>query len=164
MPGHAPRTLVAADVMTPEPICADRSDTVHAIIRMLNDHEISGVPVTDANGRAVGAVSRADILRKALDGGSRAPAFLFEMLRDSDQDFAELPDESVTTVEDLMTPDPACVGVDTPATEIARLMAERRIHRVIVTDRVGIPVGIVTSLDLLEVFPAESAARARAGS
>jgi CBS domain-containing protein len=86
------------------------------------------------------------------------------MLRDSDQDFAESPDESVTTVEDLMTPDPACVGVDTPVTEIARLMAERRIHRVIVTDRVGIPVGIVTSLDLLEVFPAESAARARAGS
>jgi CBS domain-containing protein len=45
-------------------------------------------------------------------------------------------------------------------TEIARIMGERRIHRVLVTDRAGIPVGIVTSLDLLEVFPAELPAAA----
>lgn len=160
-PGHASRTLVAADVMTPEPICADRSDTVHAIARLLNDHEISGVPVTDGTGRVVGTVSRSDILRKSLEDGSRPPAFLFETLRERDEEIAEFPDESVTTAEELMTPSPACVSVDTPVAEIARLMAERRFHRVIVTDRIGIPVGIVTSLDLLEVFPAEAAAHAR---
>ena len=149
--------------MTPEPICAERSETVRAIIRLLNDHEISGVPVVDGTGRAVGAVSRSDILRKALDGGgSRAPAFLFETMQDDDRDFADFPDESVTSAEDLMTPDPACVAVDAPVADIARLMTERRIHRVLVTDRVGIPLGIVTSLDLLEVFPDGSAPRTRA--
>lgn len=157
--GNTPRTLVAADVMTPEPVCADRSDTVHAVARLLRDHEISGLPVTDGAGRVVGAISRADLLRKSLEDGSRPPAFLFETLRERDEEIAEFPDESVTTAEDLMTPSPVCVAAGTPVAEIARLMTRNRFHRVIVTDGIGLPIGIVTSLDLLEIFPAESAAR-----
>lgn len=154
-----PRRLVAADVMTPEPICADPSDTARALGRLLAEHDISGVPVVDTNGRAIGIVSRTDLLKRCLDDGrNRPPAFLFEVLREADAEPGEFADEDLPTVEDLMMPEPACVATDTPIAEIARLMSERRIHRVIVTDRIGIPVGIVTSLDLLEAFPAEAAA------
>jgi CBS domain-containing protein len=36
---------------------------------------------------------------------------------------------------------------------VARLMFEKRIHRIIVADHDKFPVGIITSLDLLGVFP-----------
>lgn len=155
------RPLVAADVMTPEPVCAAPADSARMLARLLAEHGISGVPVVDASGRAVGIVSRADLLARILDDtGSRPPAFLFEVLRELDREPGEFADEDLPTVEDLMMPEPACVSPDTPVSEIARLMGERRIHRVVVTDRIGIPTGIVTSLDLLEVFPAEAAAAA----
>jgi CBS domain-containing protein len=149
-------TLVAADVMTPEPVCIDPGDSARSLGRLLAEHDISGVPVVDANGRAIGIVSRRDLLRRSFDGtGNRPPAFLFETLAETGVEVGEFADEDLPTVEDLMTPEPACVPPDMPVTDLARLMSERRIHRVIVTDRVGIPVGIVTSLDLLEIFPAE---------
>jgi len=156
------RRIVAADIMTPEPICADPSDSARTLGRLLAEHDISGVPVVDANGRAIGVVSRADLLKRALDGtGDRPPAFLFEVLGEFDVETGEFADEDLPRAEDLMTPEPACVNADLPVSDIARLMGERRIHRVIVTDRSGIPVGIVTSLDLLEIFPAEIAAAGR---
>jgi CBS domain-containing protein len=159
----APRRAlqIASEVMTPEPICADPADSSRSLARLLAEYDISGVPVVDANGRAIGVVTRADLVRRIFDGtGNRPPAFLFEMLGETGIEPGEFDDGDLPTVGDLMTPEPACVRTDTPVTEIARIMGERRIHRVLVTDRAGIPVGIVTSLDLLEVFPAEIAAAA----
>jgi CBS domain-containing protein len=52
-----------------------------------------------------------------------------------------------------MTEDPITVSRETPLPEIARVMSEKRIHRVIVTDGENFPLGIITSLDVLGAFP-----------
>jgi CBS domain-containing protein len=48
-----------------------------------------------------------------------------------------------------MTPDPVTVRPGTPVKEVARLMLDAHIHRVIVVDARGRPVGVVSSTDLI---------------
>ena len=48
-----------------------------------------------------------------------------------------------------MTPGPVTVAATTPITEVARIMSQAHIHRVIVADVRQCPVGIVTSTDVL---------------
>ena len=54
-------------------------------------------------------------------------------------------------VRDAMTTDPITATPDTPISHMAKLMHERRIHRVIVTED-GRPVGIVATLDLVRLL------------
>jgi CBS domain-containing protein len=59
--------------------------------------------------------------------------------------------EQVPTAEvrHFMTPDVVTVGPRTPLTDVAQMMMDAHIHRVIVADKEGRPVGIVTSTDIL---------------
>jgi CBS-domain-containing membrane protein len=54
-------------------------------------------------------------------------------------------------VRDIMTPTVYTVAAETPVPELARAMISGRVHRLFVT-RKGRIVGIVTSLDLLELL------------
>ncbi len=51
----------------------------------------------------------------------------------------------------LCTYKPISVTADTPISEVARLMVERKIHHVVVTKDDGI-VGVVSSLDFVRTF------------
>jgi CBS domain-containing protein len=55
-------------------------------------------------------------------------------------------------VDDIMTPDAVTAGPATPIHELATKMVGSRVHRVIIVDREEIPVGIVTSLDLVRAL------------
>jgi CBS domain-containing protein len=58
----------------------------------------------------------------------------------------QLPAESVGQ---FMTADPVTVAEDTPLAELARQMVDGHIHRLIVIDCQGRPMGIVSSTDIL---------------
>jgi CBS-domain-containing membrane protein len=58
----------------------------------------------------------------------------------------QLPTESVGQ---FMTADPVMVSAETPVTELARQMIDGHIHRLIVVDLQGKPIGIVSSTDIL---------------
>jgi CBS domain-containing protein len=150
--------LKARDVMVAEPVCVEPSTTVRQLAMVLEEHEISGAPVIDAQGRLIGVVSKTDLIRRCSEGTlDLPPAYLFEVLRDQDDpgDRAEssvIP-EPLVCVEDFMTEDPVTVTPDAPLGRVAQLMSEASIHRVIVVDGERMPVGIITSLDMLRVFP-----------
>ena len=61
-------------------------------------------------------------------------------------DVEKLPTEEV---RHFMTADPVTVGPDTPIRRLARLMIDAHIHRVIVVDEAQVPLGVVSSTDLL---------------
>ena len=50
--------------------------------------------------------------------------------------------------------DPVTTGPDASVAEVAHRMATERVHRVVVVDAERRPIGIVTTLDVLKVFPA----------
>jgi CBS domain-containing protein len=110
--------------------------------------------VVDASGRLIGVVSKTDILHRALEGpvGSR-PGSFFERLAEGFNLDTDMSPESLGTVDELMSPDPITATPEEPVVTVARRMAENGIHRVIVVDRSGGPIGIVTALDALRVFP-----------
>jgi CBS domain-containing protein len=146
--------LLAKDVMVAEPICVEPSMTIRQLARVFEENEISGAPVVDQEGRAIGVVSKTDLIRRCSEGTvDIPPAYLFEVLSAESGQDEEIILEPLVCVGDFMTEDPVSVTANTPARDVARLMFEKRIHRIIVVDHDRFPVGIITSLDLLGVFP-----------
>jgi len=148
-PTHA--LPLAKDVMTRDPICVSGSDSARELAELLDGNEISGVPVLDVEERVIGVVSRTDLLRRCVEGpmGIRqdsSPSDWLELGGHNVDDSVE----ALGTVEDFMTPDPIMVAADTPLSEVTRTVLEERVHRVVVVDSRGRPVGIITSLDLVE--------------
>jgi len=143
----------AKDVMSVEPVCIDRDMTVRQIARLLEENEISGAPVVDGHGCLVGVISRTDLLRRWTSGDAdRDPAVLVQMFAGNDDVDLDWAGEDATMAEDIMTGDPVTAEESTPVSELARRMIEARVHRIIVVDRLRVPIGIVTSLDLVKVL------------
>jgi CBS domain-containing protein len=151
--------LKAKDVMTPDPVCVTPSTRLRELARLFEEHEISGVPVVDQQGRVVGVVSKSDLIRRCSEGTDDVPpAYLFEVLAEQgdEDEISEIMPEQLVCVQDLMTEGAVTVGPGQPVVSVARLMAEKRVHRVVVTDGSNLPIGIITSLDLLGAFAHES--------
>jgi len=55
-------------------------------------------------------------------------------------------------VRDAMSREVVSVTPDVPVSELARLMLDRRVHRLLVLDFAGTPVGVVSVDDLLQVL------------
>jgi len=146
---------LASDVMTPDPVCVQPGCGLRRFALMLEEHGISGAPVVDARGVLVGVASRTDLIRRCSEGSADVPpAFLFEVLRAGGGGEAEtvIP-EPLVCVEDIMTTTPVTVTAGTPVGRVARLMFERHIHRVVVVNEEQCPIGVITSLDVLGVWP-----------
>jgi CBS domain-containing protein len=62
--GRNPLSLRAGDVMTAPAVCAQETDHVEAVKRMMERDQIRRIPVVDANGGICGIVSLADIARR----------------------------------------------------------------------------------------------------
>jgi CBS domain-containing protein len=143
----------AKDVMTPEPICVEPATDVRQLTRIFAENEFTGAPVLGNDGTVIGVVSVTDVVRRISEGTLNiSPAFLFDIVAEQesgDLEGVEYDTEQVITVEDIMTEGPETVTPDTPIAEVARLMHEGRVHRVVVVDGGGFPRGIITSLDLI---------------
>lgn len=157
------RPATAADVMTPEPVCATGGMTVREVARLLDSIEVSGAPVVDGEGRLIGVVSRSDLLRGFLAGEfGDDQGSLLELFGGDDEGeaFQRGPDpEPLVVVEDFMSPDPVTAPPTATITALAQRMVEARVHRIVIVDAEGLPVGIVTSLDLVQVLAGQAASR-----
>jgi CBS domain-containing protein len=57
------------DLMTPDPVCAEETDSVEKVARLIAEKHHNHLPVVDAEGRLVGLVTRADVLAALVDQG-----------------------------------------------------------------------------------------------
>jgi CBS domain-containing protein len=126
--------LVAGDYMTIMPIVISPDARIEDAERMLEVHEVTGLPVVD-DGRLVGVISQTDILRGSGDVHS-AVRRRYTGLR----------------VADLMSSPAVTVDISTPLREAARLMRDEKIHRVVVIDGDERPLGVLTSMDFVSLY------------
>jgi CBS domain-containing protein len=63
--------MMAADVMTPDPICVSPDASITDAIRLMLERKFSGLPVVDAGGSVVGIVTEGDLLRRTETGTQR---------------------------------------------------------------------------------------------
>jgi CBS domain-containing protein len=153
-------TLKARDVMQTNPITVSPDASLTQAHRLFAEEEISGAPVVDDDGRVVGVVSSTDLIRaipEELDEGSASrPADFQEDEPYLDGDEARVLDELVDPlperkISEVMTRDLISVTSDTPVTDVARVMRNGHIHRVLVIDD-GVLHGIITTFDLIQLL------------
>jgi CBS domain-containing protein len=114
----------ARDIMTVEVLTVPPEMPLTQLATLLDDHDISGAPVTDRDGRVVGVVSATDLVRRA-----------------------RLPNPA-GTVADIMTRGTVSVRPATTVPDLARFLVRSRLHRALVMEE-GRLLGIVTAHDAL---------------
>ena len=150
------KTQTLKDLMNPDIMTVADDMTTDELARFLVEREISGALVVDSEGRLIGVVSMTDISRNLAEPSDDISSPWSDFYRDDAPELArqDLGHRSVeqraATVRDVMTPMVAQIEVTAPVSEAARIMVERHIHRLLVTEGRD-PVGIITSTDLLKM-------------
>ena len=151
--------LLARDVMQSAVLAVPSDLTVADLGDFLITHRIGGVPVID-EGILVGIVSRSDIVRAASLDRSLAGIAL-EGVEQAEFAPAEAPEPIALlrgatravesrAVRDIMVVDPVTVPLDAPIADVARVLSERHLHRVLVTEGTAVR-GVITALDLVRL-------------
>jgi CBS domain-containing protein len=112
-----------------------RPDTpLKAAAEVMAAQRVSGLPVIDADGRAVGVVSEADVIAKERTPGRRPN-----------------PKAEAVAVGQAMTVPPITVRRETSVEVATALTTEYDVERLPVVDRDGRVVGVVSRADLVRV-------------
>lgn len=149
----------AAEVMTTPVTVVDQSDTLESAVQILAEEGISGVPVVTGQGRVVGVLTLSDVVARLAglerELGSLGTFYTRSALRwdPSSESYSNLEDEDDVlrrlSVSDVMTAEVLSVTPEASMREVARIMYERRIHRVLVLGEGQRLVGLISSLDVL---------------
>src|SRR6266704_297870 len=133
------------DVMTTRVIWVRKDATFREMAVALREYRVSAFPVVDDDRKVIGVVSEADMLNKeALIDES---GFVDGILHRRDQAKARR-----ITAADLMTTAVVAVRPEDTVEHAAKLMYDRRVKRLPVTDENGHLVGIISRADVLSVF------------
>ncbi len=140
------------EIMTTDVITVSTSDSVEQCAKLLQEHNISGLPVLDESGKVAGIVTEGDLIRRA--SRIKAPGYL-EILGGliylgSPKKFVdELQRAMSLEAGQLMTKNIISVKPADEIEEAATLMVEKGISRLPVLDADGKLVGIVSRRDIM---------------
>ena len=127
-------TPSVAELMTPDPIVIEDDASLDDAVRLLEENEISGMPVVDRDGVLVGVISQTDIVR------ARAVAHLWH--RWPGLRVRHLMHAPALTADRAMSLE-----------EAAQIMERAHVHRlVVVADDQMTPVGVISTTDLVRAL------------
>ena len=131
-------------------------------IKRLSDffvkHGISGAPVIASDHQLVGVVSITDIVRfDSMDKEQKAslivdyvyPEYLGQNV--AEEIFNQLTDhaDQNCTINSIMTPEVISVDQNKPLTDIAKVMLDKKIRRIFVTEN-GVVAGVISTGNILK--------------
>ena len=148
------------NIMDSDPVTVTPDTEVEAVIRLLRQHELPGVPVVTDDGRCAGIITESDLVLADEEGDLHLPhhvnLFGGMVFLESLSHFEErLRKAAASTAKDMMTADPTTVGPDATAAEAARIIAESGHNRLPVVEHERL-MGIVTRLDVLQALAGRS--------
>ncbi|ARF53364.1 CBS domain-containing protein [Streptomyces gilvosporeus] len=122
------RNRSVADLMTPNAVAVQPGTVFREIAHLLDEYDITAVPVVDQDDRPLGVVSEADLLRRqtARPGPS--------------------------TAEALMSSPAVVARPAWSAVRAARTMEEKKVKRLPVVDDSGRLIGVISRSDLVQLF------------
>lgn len=123
-------TRIVGEVMTCEVVEARRETPFKDVVRLLDRHRISGLPVVDEDDKVVGVISETDLIHRQA---------------------GRSPDPPVTAQELMSTP-AVTVHPEQRVADAARVMERHGVERLPVVDEEDRLIGIATRRDLLRVF------------
>lgn len=145
-------TKTVGEMMTSPPLTAKPDMPLKDAIQLLATHRISGLPVVDDTGEALGEISETDLMWQV--SGASLPAYV--MLLDSvvyltnpARYSQELHKALGQTVADVMSRKVTLVKVDDDLQRAAHLMHDKQIRRLIVVNDDRHVIGILTRGDIV---------------
>jgi CBS domain-containing protein len=138
----------AADVMTRAPMSVSPQTPIVEAARLMLQHRISGLPVTDGKGAVVGLITEGDLLRRAETGTERHRSPWLTFLVAPGRLAHDYASANARKVAEAMTTDVAVVAPSDDLAVVVGLMEKRRIKRIPVVEN-GKLVGIVSRADLV---------------
>lgn len=148
-----------ADLMNHDVLTVLPTTPLSEAIQILVDRQISGLPVVNDAGKLVGVISESDLMwrEKGLD---RPPYIMFldsviylQNPAKHDQDLHKVLGQ---TVGEVMTAHAISITADATIPTAARIMHEKKIHRLPVVDTEDRPIGIITQGDIVKAIAASS--------
>ncbi|WP_235006695.1 CBS domain-containing protein [Calothrix rhizosoleniae] len=148
-----PKTV--ADVMTRDPIIVRGETPLQEAIQILAEKRISGLPVVDDAGKLVGIISETDLMWQ--ETGLTPPAYIMFLdsvifLKNPAAYERDLHKALGQTVGEVMSNNPITTKSDQPLKEAAKIMSDRKVHRLPVLDTEGQVVGILTRGDIIRAM------------
>ncbi|MCX5442886.1 MULTISPECIES: CBS domain-containing protein [unclassified Streptomyces] len=122
------RHRTVADLMAPTAISVQRGTPFKEIARLLDEFDITAVPVVDESERPVGVVSEADLLHRRASG------------------------RGAPTATDIMTSPAITASPEWSVVRAARVMGRHAVKRLPVVDATGRLIGVVSRSDLVQLF------------
>lgn len=144
--------MVIKDIMTKEVITVSENDTVEKCAKLLTTHDLSGLPVLDAEGKVKGIVTEGDLIRRS--SRIKAPAFLEILggiiyLDNPNKYLDEVKKSMGHFAKTIMTEDITTIHPDEKIEEAATLLVHQKVKRLPVLDDEGKLVGIVSRKDIM---------------
>lgn len=127
MPDYLQKTAVR-EVMHRGVITCGPDTALKEVARIMNATDVHALIVVDEQGRAVGVVSHMDMLR----------AF--------GQDLYAL------KAEDVMTREVLSIRPEAYLSEAVEVMLKHRVHRLLVCNEEGIPLGVISTTDIIDAM------------
>jgi predicted transcriptional regulator len=139
----------AADLMSAPLILIPEEMSLKNAAHRLAEAGVTGAPVVNSEGCCIGVLSATDFVHwmdrehhgPAACAASPAFSAPWEIVEPD-----KLPD---ATVRDFMTQRPVAVAGTATLGELARKMLDFHIHRLIVMDKYGKPIGVVSTTDII---------------
>lgn len=133
--------MQARDIMTRSVVSVRTSSSVLQAAQLMNEREITSLPVLDEDDRVVGIVSEADLIRDRMPHDPRSH------MRPEPH---EQPDPA-RWVHEVMSNTVMCLGAGADTADIAALMLDNNLRAVPIVDGDHL-VGIVSRRDLLRTL------------
>lgn len=135
------------ELMTTELITVGSDAPLKEAARRMIEGRVSGLLVTDRDGKLIGVITEADFVKAESDRRASKRA---RLLRWFSREVDEIP-STERLVGDVMTRDVVAIGPDGDHAEAARLMRKAGVKRIPVVDGDRL-VGIVSRSDILRAF------------
>jgi len=144
----------AQDIMTKNVFTISKDATLADLSKLLLKNKISGVPVIDGEGKLVGMVTDADIIREDME-----PIFPFYFdplvinygyIENIEKYQKDVKEHLETKVEEVMVRRVKTVHKDSPVSDVARIIVRNKINRVPVIDENNKLLGIIARSDIIE--------------
>lgn len=150
-PIEAARSTLVRDIMTRDPVTVRPETGVEQVIEIIVGRGIGHVPVVDDAGRAIGMISKTDVVRNVhLRGDTevdQSPGAMARALH-------RMPPgahihEADDQARDVMTPVALWVPETASIAEAARVIASGQLHAILVARDDGVVVGLLSANDIV---------------
>jgi CBS domain-containing protein len=150
----------ASDVMVRDVVTIGPEDEISTAVRLLVDHDISALPVVDADRHVLGILSEGDLLHREEDGTLKQRRWWVEAVTPASTLALDYAKSHGRKVAEVMSDRVISASEDTPLSELANILEKNRIKRVpILKD--GKLVGIVSRANLIQALASTPPAAAK---